>query len=233
MKNSLILGLFKIVIVSFVAVSLYSCDEEEKQIVPVLSFVDLSIPDSLSTDGGSVDIRVEWAHTQWNIRTEVVEGVNFITQISPNVAGSPTMGATTTTVRITYGRNESFENLNVVRFILRSVADTTVFETITISQGRQTGTPPGDPLEGGRPANLQQYFMVTEGLRDYFADYFTIGMAVEPEAFNDHLRLRVLNRHANAMVAENSMKWDAIQPRQGVWNWSRADQIVEIGRAHV
>jgi len=64
-------------------------------------------------------------------------------------------------------------------------------------------------------------------LRDVFADYFTIGAAVELKHLEGQ-NLEMLNKHYNLLVAENLMKPISIQPIEGTFNFTQADRIVEF-----
>jgi|GEM_PF-259751 len=66
-------------------------------------------------------------------------------------------------------------------------------------------------------------------LKDVFADYFDIGAAVEPYLLNGP-RVELLNKHYNIIVAENSMKPGSIQPQEGVFNWTAADQLFAFAK---
>lgn len=74
----------------------------------------------LPADGGTLSIDINWAYTQWQIKVdEVLEGVDFIQEFTPRVAGSPTLGNTTTRVTIGFRQNLTYTR-NVVRLVLQS-----------------------------------------------------------------------------------------------------------------
>lgn len=62
-----------------------------------------------------------------------------------------------------------------------------------------------------------------------FADDFQIGAAIEPSQTSG-LKAELLKKHVNLLVAENVMKPDAIQPSEGIFNWTNADRIVEFAK---
>ncbi|PZD97099.1 thermostable celloxylanase [Paenibacillus sambharensis] len=68
-------------------------------------------------------------------------------------------------------------------------------------------------------------------LADTFVDYFPIGAAIEPFQ-TEGLKAELLKKHVNWLVAENVMKPDAIQPAEGVFNWTNADRIVAFAKAN-
>ncbi len=67
-------------------------------------------------------------------------------------------------------------------------------------------------------------------LRDIYADYFDVGVAVSlagwsPQTFANHQDL--IEWHFNSLTAENEMKPDALQPREGAFSFSTADKMVD------
>ncbi|WP_051393051.1 endo-1,4-beta-xylanase [Glycomyces arizonensis] len=68
-------------------------------------------------------------------------------------------------------------------------------------------------------------------LKDVLADDFTIGAAIDSRdivgASGD-----LLSKHFNSITAENHMKPEAIQPTEGEFTWTEADQLVEYAEAH-
>jgi endo-1,4-beta-xylanase len=68
-------------------------------------------------------------------------------------------------------------------------------------------------------------------VKDEFSGQFDIGAAVSPvELTGVHSEL--LLKHFNSIVAGNAMKWDALQPAEGQFNWGPADAIVAYARAN-
>jgi endo-1,4-beta-xylanase len=68
-------------------------------------------------------------------------------------------------------------------------------------------------------------------LKDAFADKFYIGAALNAGQITgrDTAGIRVIKEHFNAIVAENCMKSAEIQPREGEFDFSLADQFVDFG----
>ncbi|MCL1878634.1 MAG: endo-1,4-beta-xylanase [Defluviitaleaceae bacterium] len=66
-------------------------------------------------------------------------------------------------------------------------------------------------------------------LHEIYADYFLFGTAVVPRDMRG-TRLEFIRHHFNAITAGNDMKPDALQPRQGVFTWDVADEIVRETR---
>lgn len=92
--------------------------------------------------------------------------------------------------------------------------------------------PPAEPPSLPRPVNLAEYNVLPYGLKDYFteAGFFEIGAAIEPSSLNNPAHVRILQRHMSSITAENVMKWQTIQPSEGVWRWDLADSIVNFGQ---
>ena len=66
-------------------------------------------------------------------------------------------------------------------------------------------------------------------LAEEFADAFPIGAAIEPFQTTG-LKADLLSKHVNMLVAENAMKPDAMQPSEGLFNWTNADRIVAFAK---
>lgn len=66
-----------------------------------------------------------------------------------------------------------------------------------------------------------------KGLKEYYQDYFPIGVAVNsrslvsPQAY-------FITYNFNSITAENDMKMGPLQPKEGVFNWTNADKIVDF-----
>ncbi|WP_164545486.1 endo-1,4-beta-xylanase [Paenibacillus albus] len=61
-------------------------------------------------------------------------------------------------------------------------------------------------------------------MKDVYADDFTIGAAVTPDQLTGETA-ELLKKHYNSLVAENAMKWDAIEPTEGQFNFTGGDAI--------
>lgn len=72
------------------------------------------------------------------------------------------------------------------------------------------------------------------GLKDAVAGKFYVGTALNEDQImgNDTAALTVVKKHFNAIVAENIMKSALIQPREGDFQFSVADQFVSFGEEH-
>jgi len=65
----------------------------------------------------------------------------------------------------------------------------------------------------------------TNGLKDFYSDYFPIGVAVSPRALStDEAGLIVAE--FNSVTAENAMKMGPIHPKENEYFWEHADSIV-------
>lgn len=68
-----------------------------------------------------------------------------------------------------------------------------------------------------------------KGLKDYYADYFPIGVAVSPRALKtDEVQLVV--QQFNSLTPENAMKMAPIHPTEKEYNWKDADSIVAFAQ---
>lgn len=70
-----------------------------------------------------------------------------------------------------------------------------------------------------------------KGLKDYYKDYFTIGVAVSPQALKTE-EAGLVARHFNSITAENAMKMGPIHPRENEYFWRDADSIVAFAKRH-
>jgi endo-1,4-beta-xylanase len=80
-------------------------------------------------------------------------------------------------------------------------------------------------------ATVDVHAQVNKGLKDYYKDYFTIGVAISPRALKtDEARLIV--EQFGSVTAENAMKMGPIHPREGEYNWKGADSIADFAQQH-
>ncbi len=68
-------------------------------------------------------------------------------------------------------------------------------------------------------------------LKDVLAPYFPIGAALEPQNLIGQ-QAELLLKHFDQFTAGNSMKWDALQPTEGTFNFTRADALANFARTH-
>jgi endo-1,4-beta-xylanase len=64
-----------------------------------------------------------------------------------------------------------------------------------------------------------------KGLKDYYTNYFPIGVAVSPQALKTDEAGLILT-HFNSITPENAMKMGPIHPKENEYNWRDADSIV-------
>ena len=69
----------------------------------------------------------------------------------------------------------------------------------------------------------------TKGLKDYYKDYFPIGVAVSPRALKTDEAGLIL-QHFNSMTPENAMKMGPIHPKENEYNWRDADSIAAFAQ---
>lgn len=70
-----------------------------------------------------------------------------------------------------------------------------------------------------------------KGLKDYYKNYFPIGVAVNAANIKGAQGDLIL-REFNSITPENAMKWAPIHPLQNVYRWKDADSIVAFARLH-
>ena len=68
-----------------------------------------------------------------------------------------------------------------------------------------------------------------KGLKDYYKNYFTIGVAVSPRALQtDEASLIV--QQFGSMTPENAMKMGPIHPEENKYNWAGGDSIAAFAK---
>jgi endo-1,4-beta-xylanase len=69
------------------------------------------------------------------------------------------------------------------------------------------------------------------GLKDYYKNYFTIGVAVSPNALKTDEAALILQEFGS-LTPENSMKMGPIHPSEKEYSWKDADSIAAFARRH-
>ncbi|MCX6318999.1 MAG: endo-1,4-beta-xylanase [Bacteroidetes bacterium] len=67
------------------------------------------------------------------------------------------------------------------------------------------------------------------GLKDYYKDYFTIGVAVSPQALKTDESVLIVNQFGS-MTPENAMKMGPVHPDEKRYDWAGADSIVAFAQ---
>jgi len=70
-----------------------------------------------------------------------------------------------------------------------------------------------------------------KGLKDYYKNYFPIGVAVNTAALHGADSALIV-KEFNSVTPENDMKMGPIHPAENVYNWKNADAIVDFAVAH-
>lgn len=68
------------------------------------------------------------------------------------------------------------------------------------------------------------------GLKDAYKDYFTIGSAINVRNISDEKQIALIKKEYNSVTPENDWKPGVIHPKEGVWNFERADIIANFCR---
>jgi len=71
----------------------------------------------------------------------------------------------------------------------------------------------------------------SKGLKDYYKDYFPIGVAVSARSLTTDEAPFILT-HFNSLTAENAMKMGPIHPKEDQYNWKDADSIAAFAQRH-
>ena len=68
-----------------------------------------------------------------------------------------------------------------------------------------------------------------KGLKEYYKDFFSVGVAVSPRALKTDEAQLILSQF-NSMTAENAMKMGPIHPQEHKYNWDGADSIAAFAK---
>jgi endo-1,4-beta-xylanase len=68
------------------------------------------------------------------------------------------------------------------------------------------------------------------GLKDYYKDYFTMGVAVSPQGLKRPEEAQLIVQQFGSMTPENAMKMGPIHPRESEYYWKDADSIVAFAQ---
>ena len=71
-----------------------------------------------------------------------------------------------------------------------------------------------------------------KGLKDYYKNYFPVGVAVSPRALKNSAEVALILQQFNSPTPENDMKMGSIHPEETRYNWAPADAIVSFVQAH-
>ena len=69
-----------------------------------------------------------------------------------------------------------------------------------------------------------------QGLKDAYKDYFMIGVAVNQRNVSNADQQQLIKQEFNSLTAENDMKPEPTEPREGQFNWEGADRIANFAR---
>lgn len=76
--------------------------------------------------------------------------------------------------------------------------------------------------------NFDLFAQISKGLKDYYKDYFPIGVAVKPQMMEIGAEADLILAQFNSMTAENAMKMGPIHPEENRYNWEAADKIADF-----
>jgi endo-1,4-beta-xylanase len=71
----------------------------------------------------------------------------------------------------------------------------------------------------------------SKGLKDYYKNYFTMGVAVSPQALKTDEAGLILQQFSS-LTPENAMKMQPIHPKEKEYYWRDADSIVAFAQQH-
>lgn len=71
-----------------------------------------------------------------------------------------------------------------------------------------------------------------KGLKDYYKNYFSIGVAVSPRSLAGGKETELILTQFNSLTPENAMKMGPIHPEENQYYWNDADSIVSFAQHH-
>lgn len=71
-----------------------------------------------------------------------------------------------------------------------------------------------------------------KGLKDYYNDYFPVGVAVSPRSLQSTDEVPLILAQFNSLTAENAMKMGPIHPEEGRFNWKDGDSIAAFAQRY-
>jgi endo-1,4-beta-xylanase len=72
----------------------------------------------------------------------------------------------------------------------------------------------------------------SRGLKDYYKNYFAIGVAVSVQALKREDESQLIIKQFNSITPENAMKMGPIHPKENEYYWKDADSIVAFAQRH-
>ena len=84
----------------------------------------------------------------------------------------------------------------------------------------------------GAAALSSQRPAADKGLKDYYKDYFPVGVAVSPQGLKNPAEAALILQQFNSLTPENAMKMGPIHPEENRYYWADADAIVDFAQAH-
>lgn len=66
-----------------------------------------------------------------------------------------------------------------------------------------------------------------KGLKDYYKSYFPVGVALAPQNLKGE-EAALVQKHFNSITAENVMKMSRIHPKENLYDWKPADDLVDF-----
>lgn len=70
-----------------------------------------------------------------------------------------------------------------------------------------------------------------KGLKDYYKDFFPVGVAVSPSSLTG-IQSELILKHFTSLTAENVMKPGPIHPEEDRYSWENADKIADYAKAN-
>ncbi len=83
---------------------------------------------------------------------------------------------------------------------------------------------------GGLKSSRTVVIDSSKGLKDYYENYFPIGVAVSPQSLKNQEERSLILQQFNSITPENAMKMGPIHPKEDEYYWKDADSIVAFAQ---
>jgi endo-1,4-beta-xylanase len=100
-----------------------------------------------------------------------------------------------------------------------------------LTESTQTATEPIPTQELEEPEKPREIEEDIVSLCEKYEDYFLIGAAVDARSYRDDHAL-LLKKHCNAIVCENEMKWESLQPQEETFRYTIPDNILDFAEVN-
>ncbi|MFT4092439.1 MAG: endo-1,4-beta-xylanase [Niabella sp.] len=89
-----------------------------------------------------------------------------------------------------------------------------------------------DPAQPATARSVLNSNLSTLGLRNYFQNYFPIGVACGNKNIDSADQAALIGHEFNSLTPDNAMKWRYIHPEKNTYSWAKTDALVAFAQQH-